>query len=500
MDLDFGSPMQDTFTQSMESSNTDFIDPAAIGGQEEASNVTVAAPATLGRVWPGMHQQHAALKAQAQQQSQQHAAPPTPRGLATAQPRQSTHRSTGSTSRPAIDPIVEERISRLLNQMRHSSVASSNDDDATTPTANGNGPHMTRSRKDEEDMDEDERLLASEEGKKLSSKERRQLRNKVSARAFRSRRKGIYFTLLRKTHANLRPEYIGQLEGEIAAKAAEADDLRAKNEDLMAENTRLTDLTRMLLASPAFSTFLNDLSGSVPNSSAPVQSSTSSTQSPSLKVEKTQSHLHKDVNPHRVTAQNHQPNDQQVGMTLMPEQSIDYTTFDTSNLGWTDNNMDMTLYDAQVFAVTDLPQGPSFDQLNLELLSGKPSTTAAPQSMYGCKTDAPIIELMPKLAIPDEHVSEECESLCDIPFDESDPAFALFADSSSDSQSPNFPQEEWLFGSIELEKAFGRVELILESDVRDAEQVSSATMERFQRLCSSMEAISEQIASVTSHL
>ena len=33
-------------------------------------------------------------------------------------------------------------------------------------------------------------FLASEEGKKLSSKERRQLRNKVSARAFRSRRKG----------------------------------------------------------------------------------------------------------------------------------------------------------------------------------------------------------------------------------------------------------------------------------------------------------------------
>jgi hypothetical protein len=42
-------------------------------------------------------------------------------------------------------------------------------------------------------MDEDERLLASEEGKKLSSKERRQLRNKVSARAFRSRRKGMFF-------------------------------------------------------------------------------------------------------------------------------------------------------------------------------------------------------------------------------------------------------------------------------------------------------------------
>lgn len=50
--------------------------------------------------------------------------------------------------------------------------------------------NLPRSKKEEDDMDEDERLLASEEGKKLSSKERRQLRNKVSARAFRSRRKG----------------------------------------------------------------------------------------------------------------------------------------------------------------------------------------------------------------------------------------------------------------------------------------------------------------------
>ena len=74
--------------------------------------------------------------------------------------------------------------------MRQNSVSSSADDDATTPTGNGSHPHSSRSRKDEEDMDEDERLLASEEGKKLSSKERRQLRNKVSARAFRSRRKG----------------------------------------------------------------------------------------------------------------------------------------------------------------------------------------------------------------------------------------------------------------------------------------------------------------------
>jgi hypothetical protein len=49
-----------------------------------------------------------------------------------------------------------------------------------------------KSKKDLEEMDPDELLLASEEGKKLSSKERRQLRNKVSARAFRCRRKGKF--------------------------------------------------------------------------------------------------------------------------------------------------------------------------------------------------------------------------------------------------------------------------------------------------------------------
>lgn len=39
--------------------------------------------------------------------------------------------------------------------------------------------------------DEDEKILQSEEGKKLNPKERRQLRNKVSARNFRVRRKGM---------------------------------------------------------------------------------------------------------------------------------------------------------------------------------------------------------------------------------------------------------------------------------------------------------------------
>ena len=187
MDLDFNpSPTNDLPVLS-----SSFVNPAAIN-EESTPQPSVPSQTHPGRVWPGMHQQQAALaKAQAEAQQQQQ----RQRALATQKPLPSTTQSrptgsSGAKAKPPHDPIVEESISRLLNQMRQSSFAS-NEDDASTPTGNGSLSNGARMRKDEEDMDEDERLLASEEGKKLSSKERRQLRNKVSARAFRSRRKGM---------------------------------------------------------------------------------------------------------------------------------------------------------------------------------------------------------------------------------------------------------------------------------------------------------------------
>lgn len=105
---------------------------------------------------------------------------------------------------------VDETIHRVLAKIRHDSLQSGNlpEDDGSPGSST---PHLSRAKKDEEEMDEDEKLLASEEGKKLSSKERRQLRNKVSARAFRHRRKGNQFhqicrrnTLTRKQSTSLR--------------------------------------------------------------------------------------------------------------------------------------------------------------------------------------------------------------------------------------------------------------------------------------------------------
>lgn len=504
MDMDFPSPTQDPFFNSLDSASTDCVDPLAIGGQENSSSSQQSVPGNTIRAWPGMHQQQAALaKAQAEAQQKKQQAVAEQASKATLS---SSRRSHGSTGRPPSDPIVEERISRLLNQMRHNSVASSNDDNSGSANASGNSSHGTRPRKDEEDMDDDERLLASEEGKKLSSKERRQLRNKVSARAFRSRRKGMVI-LTRARHWLTFPlEYIGQLEGEIAAKSAEADGLRVKNEELMAENARLSDLTRMLLSSPAFSTFLSDLSG---NGVAPASSSPSGSkpQPSTVKVEATPV-IRKDVNPHQLANQSIDARQDvaQIGMTLIPETTLDYGALESTSNAWTEGAMDFSLYDAQVFTITELPQGPAVDQPNPSILSGKSTYSATSYATSDeSKHEIPVVERMP-VPETDEPVPEETEmGRDDIDFDESDPAFALFANCpprATSMMAPSVDDEPALFGTIELDKAFGRLELVIEDDQSDgvgSGDISPATMITWERLCSALEASSNRVASFLAH-
>lgn len=192
-----GLPMGMDFQQSNnfffnDNSQDDFVDPSSISQEEVPQQ----------RVYPGMHQQAALAKAQQQQQAQQQrvqqqiAIQKQQQAMQQQQQQQQTRQnrvpstSQGSrkTSSPLSEAQTEAAIARTLAQIRADS------QNASSGMSDGNQgllPHIIRAKKDEEDMDEDERLLASEEGKKLSSKERRQLRNKVSARAFRSRRKGM---------------------------------------------------------------------------------------------------------------------------------------------------------------------------------------------------------------------------------------------------------------------------------------------------------------------
>lgn len=173
LDMDFDSP-----ADSQQFFST--INPSNI--ESEPSMPSVGQNSNVGRLWPGAHSQAALAKAQGHRPSSQMMPQHAQRRGQAPQQQQPVKRGKGP--QPS-DPLVEQKITQLLNSMR--AKASSSDDD--TQYAMNNLP---KAKKEEEEMDEDERLLASEEGKKLSSKERRQLRNKVSARAFRSRRKGKF--------------------------------------------------------------------------------------------------------------------------------------------------------------------------------------------------------------------------------------------------------------------------------------------------------------------
>lgn len=166
---------------SYQENTSDFVNPGAIAPYDSLDikpevtivsappPVTTAAPmATAGRYYPGIHQQQAVYQQRQvwQQQLQKTQQAKTPSNT------------------------IEESVDKIMNSLRIHKASSS----ARSPSVLPNIPKLKK--KDEDDMDEDERLLASEEGKKLTSKERRQLRNKVSARAFRSRRKGKYLHCL----------------------------------------------------------------------------------------------------------------------------------------------------------------------------------------------------------------------------------------------------------------------------------------------------------------
>ena len=276
-----------------------------------------------------------------------------------------------------------------------------------------------------------------------------------------------------------------------------------KNEQLLAENTRLTDLTRMLLSSSAFSTFLNDLSGTGAPASMP-EISRPETQTPTPRPQS--STPRKDVNPNQYNSQqapNQQQNDMHVGLTMIPEESsFDYTTLGTVNGGYNENLDFGGLYDAQVYAVTSLPQGPAVDSIEFSMLHGKSSNFVGfyPES-DDMKDEPATIERMPtvaKIEMPEPIDTPSSEDDIDI----SDPAFALFNDQpSTDSSLPqsNVAPEHRIFGEIELEKAFGRVEIVLEEEHGENgnEEVGSATLERFERLCSRLEASSARVAAVT---
>ena len=123
----------------------------------------------------------------------------------------------------------------------------------------------------------------------------------------------------------------------------------------------------MLLSSSAFSGFLNELSvngGSIPSALQ---------KTPAAQQGQPPVQTRKDVNPHQVARQMQQQqqsrgHNARVGMTMIPETSIDFSSLDINNSanGW-NSGIDMNTF--QVFAVTSVPE-PAID---VAAISGKSS-------------------------------------------------------------------------------------------------------------------------------
>ncbi|ATY62428.1 bZIP transcription factor [Cordyceps militaris] len=430
------SPAQTTLPASdlemdFDSSNSEqffTVNPSNIEQQHQ-----VSAGSSPGRLWPGAHTQAAAVaKAQAHQRQ--------------LMQQTQSHKARGKAPQ-ASDPIVEQKITQLLNNMRQKSASASGDSQSGSSS-------MPRCKKSEEDMDEDERLLASEEGKKLSSKERRQLRNKVSARAFRSRRK----------------EYISQLENERDHKDDEVVTLRQSNRALMEENKRLSDLTRMLLSSPSFSNFLDHLST---NSAAIPQVPIKVEPQP----EQEQVQIPKDANPYGNQSQ------QQIGMAMIPEQSMDY-----SMLALDGYNFQPTVF------VVDTPEMPA--PIDAGLLSGK-TCSLVESFTEETKVEVPVIER----PVQTETVEPTDVAPVDDKF-ESDPEYALFHTQSSTPATETVVLSETLshmnvFGGINTEKALARFELV---DATEEERSAAYAMARVQRIAASAESVVARLELLTLEL
>lgn len=239
--------------------------------------------------------------------------------------------------------------------------------------------------------------------------------------------------------------------------------MRLQNHALAEENSRLTDLTRMLLSSPHFSDVLNDLS----SNGLPTQLQAAA----QIPQPQHQPMVSQAPIPTSVSGP-------QVNMTMVPDNRMD-----VYGAGW-NSGIDMN-YNPSVFAVFEVPE----PAIEVEALSGKSSSFETPlESSESSKVEVPQLERpVTASTVVDTSETQATEAL-----DETDPCFALFRDDIPVSSA--FPAT--LFERLESEKS-SQYTLVVD---QESEDVSESSMRDFKRLCSSMDAAFERVCRVTDHL
>lgn len=244
----------------------------------------------------------------------------------------------------------------------------------------------------------------------------------------------------------------------------------------MEENTRLTDLTRMLLSSQAFSGFLNELSQNGMPAPAPA------TTTPAVASQPQPQPTKKDVNPHQATrqAQNQQTT---VGMTMVPESTIDFSLLDSIPTNNWNASFGMNSY--QVCAVTEVPEGPAIDT---NFLSGKSSYDVTKSSTSTTK-DYPVLQFPPVIKQQDSNLPPaQVNDLSEL--DKS--AFTLFIDQTKATPLPVIEQS-----GASNHSASNNLSISVHPDPEESEADHWA---RLESMCSTLDVSCQYLAAHTSHI
>lgn len=242
----------------------------------------------------------------------------------------------------------------------------------------------------------------------------------------------------------------------------------------MEENTRLSDLTRMLLSSPSFSGFLESLA----TNPAAAQTAQAVTQQPAA-VEQPQRQARKDVNPY---AAQQQMQSQHIGMTMIPEQPMDFSMLDLGQDGF---------FQPQVFSVLSLPE----TVIDAEILSGKTSSFTELAS-DDSKVEIPVVERIPA-SNPEKEVQAPVVPIVDDEFD-ADPRFALYSTEATEIAEPAKELDiDALILALPVSKP---TEYTLRIFTAADEATSDASLKRCDRICDSLENITDRLSAMTMNL
>jgi len=180
-------------------------------------------------------------------------------------------------------------------------------------------------------------------------------------------------------------------------------------------------------------------------------------------------------------------NDAIVGMTLIPEVSVDLSSLNLGSSQWPMGNSMDAFRTSQVFAVTETEVT---EPIDFEALSGKPETEAPISIIAQYLDEEDEKPSFPEVtAVAAKETTEESTNAN--AFDENNPCETLFAASvSAPASKPSEPAS--IFGELSSEKVFARFELVDLQDV-DEDTLEAELTVRFARL----ENLSRRLDSMT---